>query len=156
LTRFIGLGNYRWLLQEPRFWDAFIRSLVFLVFTVALSIVLGVIVAALLDHYFKRRGWLKALYLVPMVVTPVVVGIQWRFLLNVQFGVLNWILELLGLPIGGVWLTTPIGAMCWVMVVDIWYYTPVVILLFGAGSESIDTCDRPPCWRTSFWAAFSW
>jgi multiple sugar transport system permease protein len=137
LTRFNGLDNYRWLLHEPRFWDAFARSMVFLVFTVAWSIALGVFVALLLDHYCKRAGWLKALYLVPMVVTPVVVGIQWRFLLNVQFGVLNWILEVLGLPIGGVWLTTPIGAMFWVIVVDIWYYTPVVILLFGAGLESI-------------------
>jgi len=96
LTRFNGLDNYRWLLHEPRFWDAFARSMVFLVFTVAWTIALGVFVALLLEHYCKRAGWLKALYLVPMVVTPVVVGIQWRFLLNVQFGVLNWMLEVLG------------------------------------------------------------
>jgi multiple sugar transport system permease protein len=155
LTRFIGLGNYRWLLHEPRFWDAFIRSMVFLLCTVAVSILLGVFVAMLLDHYCKRAGWLKALYLVPMVVTPVVVGIQWRFLLNAQFGVLNWILELLGLSMGGAWLTTPIGAMFWVIVVDIWYYTPVVILLFGAGLESIPTevrdaarVDGTSAWQT--------
>ena len=84
-----------------------------------------------------------------MVVTPVVVGIQWRFLLNVQFGVLNWMLEVLGLPIGGVWLTTPFGAMFWVILVDIWYYTPVVILLFGAGLESIPPEVRDAAWWTA-------
>lgn len=139
LTRFYGLGNYQWLTKEPRFWDAFNRSIVFLVFTVVVSIALGMLVALLLDHYFSRRGWLRALFLVPMVVTPVVVGIQWRFLLNAQFGALTWLLEAVRLPIGGAWLTKPIGAMFWVIVVDIWYYTPVVILLFGAGLESIPT-----------------
>ena len=139
LTRFYGLGNYQWLWKEPRFWDAFNRSIVFLVFTVALSIAVGMLVALLLDHYCSHSPWLKALYLVPMVVTPVVVGIQWRFLLNAQFGVLTWLLEAIRLPIGGAWLTKPIGAMFWVIVVDIWYYTPMVILLFGAGLESIPT-----------------
>ena len=139
LNRFYGLGNYQWLWKEPRFWDAFTRSIVFLVFTVALSIAIGMLVALLLDHYCRYSPWLKALYLVPMVVTPVVVGIQWRFLLNAQFGVLTWLLEAIRLPIGGAWLTKPIGAMFWVIVVDIWYYTPMVILLFGAGLESIPT-----------------
>lgn len=139
LTRFYGLGNYQWLWKEPRFWDAFTRSIVFLVFTVILSMAIGMLVALLLDHYCSHWSWLKALYLVPMVVTPVVVGIQWRFLLNAQFGVLTWLLEAIWLPIGGAWLTKPIGAMFWVIVVDIWYYTPVVILLFSAGLESIPT-----------------
>jgi multiple sugar transport system permease protein len=139
LDRFYGLGNYEWLWKEPRFWDAFTRSIVFLVFTVALSIAVGMLVALLLDHYCSHSHWLKALYLVPMVVTPVVVGIQWRFLLNAQFGVLTWLLEAMQLPIGGAWLTHPIGAMFWVIVVDIWYNTPMVILLFGAGLESIPT-----------------
>ncbi len=139
LTRFYGWGNYRWLLGEPRFWDAFGRSMVFLVATVAVSMAVGMLIALLLDHYLPHLRWLKALYLVPMVVTPVVVGIQWRFLLNEQFGVLTWILRVLHLPIGGEWLVTPFGAMFWVIVVDIWYYSPTVILLFGAGLEAIPT-----------------
>jgi len=75
LNRFYGLGNYQWLWKEPRFWDAFSRSIVFLVFTVALSIAVGMLVALLLDHYCSHWPWLKALYLVPMVVTPVVVAL---------------------------------------------------------------------------------
>ncbi len=82
-----------------------------------------------------------------MVVTPVVVGIQWRFLLNAQFGVLNWILDTLGLPIGGVWLTTPFGAMFWVIVVDIWYYTPVVSSSTAPDSSRFRRrCGTPPWW----------
>lgn len=137
LTRWIGLGNYAWLARQPRFWDALTRSLVFLACTVVVSMGLGLLVALLLDRNLGRRRWAKALYLVPMVVTPVVVGIQWRFLLNAQFGVGTWLLEGVGLPIGGAWLTTPVGAMFWVIAVDIWYYTPLVILLAGAGLEAI-------------------
>jgi len=128
--------------------------------TVASSIALGVIVAMLLDRNLGRFGWVKPLYLVPMVVTPVVVGIQWRFLLNSQFGVLSWLLQQVGLP-GGDWLTQPAGAMFWVIVVDIWYYTPYVILLFGAGLESIPAdirdaakVDGASAWQTARWVIF--
>lgn len=156
LTRFIGLRNYQWLAREPRFWDALARSLVFLAFTVALSMGLGLQVALLLDRHLGRRSWLKALFLVPMVVTPVVVGIQWRFLLNAQFGVATWLIEGIGLPIGGAWLTDPVGAMFWVIVVDIWYYTPYVILLAGAGLEALPSevrdaakVDGASSWQTT-------
>jgi multiple sugar transport system permease protein len=137
LNRFIGLGNYRWLLREPRFWDSLTRSLVFLLFSVSISMGLGLLIALLLDRDLGRLSWIKALFLLPMVVTPVVVGIQWRFLLNAQFGVANWWLDAIGLPIGGAWLADPVGAMFWVIAVDIWYTTPYVILLAGAGLESI-------------------
>src|SRR5512147_124739 len=90
LTRFIGWGNYQWLMREPRFWGALTRSLVFLTFTVTLSMALGTLVALLIDRYMGRWNWARALYLMPMVITPVVVGIQWRFLLNDQFGVASW------------------------------------------------------------------
>lgn len=155
LTRFIGLGNYQWLMSEPRFWDSFIRSIIFLVSTVAVSMALGIFVAMLLDRSLGRLSWVKPLYLIPMVVTPVVVGIQFRFLLNTQFGVLNWALERVGLP-GGAWLTEPFGAMFWVILVDIWYYTPYVILLFGAGLASIPSevrdaakVDGASSWQTA-------
>lgn len=155
LYRFIGLGNYQWLIGEPRFWDSFVRSIVFLALTVALSMVLGIFVAILLDRDLGRWSWIKPLYLVPMVITPVVVGIQFRFLLNTQFGVLNWLLHGVGLP-GGESLNDPIGAMLWVILVDVWYYTPYVILLFGAGLASVPTevrdaakVDGASSWQTT-------
>lgn len=157
LDAFIGFGNYRWLLNEPNFWDALSRTVLYMLFTVSLSMVLGVFVALLIQSHLGRMGWLKAFYLVPMVVTPVVVGIQWRFLLNQQFGVLSWLLEALHLP-GGTWLTTPMGAMFWVIAVDIWYNTPYVLLLFGAGLESIPSdiidaakVDGASSWQTTQW-----
>jgi multiple sugar transport system permease protein len=137
LTRFIGLGNYRWLIGEPRFWGALTRSLIFLGFTVACSMALGLLVALLMDRYLGRWSWIRALFLMPMVITPVVVGIQWRFLLNDQFGVASWLFDAIGLPIGGTWLSSPVGAMFWVIAVDVWYYTPYVILLVGAGLASV-------------------
>jgi len=139
LTRFIGLGNYHWLMREPRFWGALGRSLVFLAFTVTLSMGLGTLIAFLIDRYMGRWNWARALFLMPMVITPVVVGIQWRFLLNDQFGVASWFFEAIRLPIGGTWLSDPVGAMFWVIAVDLWYYTPYVILLAGAGLASIPT-----------------
>ncbi len=137
LSRFIGWGNYRWLLNEPRFWGALGRSLVFLACTVACSMGLGTGIALLMDRYMGRWNWARALFLMPMVITPVVVGIQWRFLLNDQFGVASWFFESIGLHIGGTWLSDPVGAMFWSIAVDLWYYTPYVILLAGAGLASI-------------------
>jgi multiple sugar transport system permease protein len=76
------------------------------------------------------------LFLVPMVVTPIVVGIQWKFMLNSQMGVITYFARLLGFPVSS-WLTHPGGALFWVVAVDVWYYTPIVILLFSAALSAI-------------------
>ncbi len=136
LHRFNGLENYQAMLTEPRFWSALKTTMFFFVTTVAVSMLLGSAVALRLDRNFGRWNWLKPLFLIPMVVTPIVVGIQWKFMLNSQMGVITYFARMLGIPVSA-WLTESGGALFWVVAVDVWYYTPIVILLFSAGLSAI-------------------
>ena len=136
LYRFNGLENYRAMLTEPRFWSALKTTAFFFVTTVAVTMLLGLAVALRLDRNFGRWNWIKPLFLVPMVVTPIVVGIQWKFMLNSQMGVITYFARVLGIPVSA-WLTEARGALFWIVAVDVWYYTPIVILLFAAGLAAI-------------------
>ena len=134
--RFIGLRNYIVVLSDPLFWNALRISLMFFVATVLSTMLLGTAIALLLDRDLGRFNWIKTLYLLPMVIAPVVVGIQWRFMLNDTYGVIPYFMARLHLPTRP-WLTEPVGAMVWLIIVDLWYYTPIVILLVSAGLATV-------------------
>lgn len=133
---FVGVQNYVAVLKDALFWNALRNSLVFFVGTVLSTMVVGTAIALLLDRDLGRFSWVKTLYLLPMVVAPVVVGIQWRFMLNYTFGVIPYFTKALHLPTKP-WLTEPFSAMAWLIVVDLWYYTPIVILLISAGLATV-------------------
>jgi multiple sugar transport system permease protein len=133
---FVGLQNYAVMLRNALFWNALRNSLIFFVTTVVSTMLLGTVIALLLDRDLGPLGWVKTLYLLPMVVAPVVVGIQWRFMLNDTFGVIPYLMRTLHLPTRA-WLTEPVGAMVWLIAVDLWYYTPIVILLVSAGLATV-------------------
>lgn len=134
--RFVGMHNYAVMLEDDLFWNALGKSLIFFVGTVVGTMVLGTTVALLLDRELGPLNWVKTLYLIPMVIAPVVVGIQFRFMLNDTFGVIPYILKALHVPTRA-WLTDPLGAMAWLIGVDLWYYTPIVILLVSAGLATV-------------------
>lgn len=133
---FVGLRNYAVMLRDALFWNALRISLVFFCATVISTMALGTTIAFLLDRNLGSFNWVKTLYLLPMVIAPVVVGIQWRFMLNDTFGVIPYFMRTLHLPTRA-WLTEPMGAMVWLIGVDLWYYTPVVILLVSAGLATV-------------------
>jgi multiple sugar transport system permease protein len=133
---FVGVQNYVVILKDALFWNALRNSLVFFVATVVGTMVVGTAIALLLDRDLGRFSWIKTLYLLPMVIAPVVVGIQWRFMLNYTFGVIPYFTKALHLPTKP-WLTEPFSAMVWLVVVDLWYYTPIVILLISAGLTTV-------------------
>lgn len=134
--RFIGLQNYDTMLNNELFWNSLRNTLILFVGTVAGTMILGSAAAFALDRDFGRLNWIKALYLIPMVISPVVVGIQWRFMLNDVFGVIPYFARLVHLPTSA-WLTEPVGAMLWLIIVDIWYNTPMVLLLVSAGLSAV-------------------
>lgn len=133
---FVGLRNYAVMLRDALFWNALRISLIFFCATVISTMALGTTIAFLLDRNLGSFNWVKTLYLLPMVIAPVVVGIQWRFMLNDTFGVIPYFMRTLHLPTRA-WLTEPMGAMVWLIGVDLWYYTPVVILLVSAGLATV-------------------
>src|SRR5262249_37307365 len=94
---FIGLDNYLFLLRDPEFWAAVRRGLIYAISTIVLQIVLGLAAALLLNELFPGRGLLRAIVIFPYVVTTVVAVIVWKWLLNSQFGLINYLIETAGL-----------------------------------------------------------
>ena len=94
---FIGLGNYVAILGDAEFWASVQRGAIYAVSTIVLQIVLGVAVAVLLDQRFPGRNILRAIVIFPYIVPTVVAVILWKWLLNSQFGLVNYLIESAGL-----------------------------------------------------------
>jgi multiple sugar transport system permease protein len=135
-AEFIGFGNYTAILTSPQVHQRTLTTLIFVVGAVALQTVLGFTIAYLISRRTRGRGLLTTLFLVPMMLSPVVVGLFWRFMLDAQFGVINSMLGSLGL--GQVeWLTRQRTALLSLIVVDTWQWTPFIMLIALAGLTAV-------------------
>jgi multiple sugar transport system permease protein len=153
----VGLRNYREIFQNPTFWTALKNSILFTFVVVNLELILGLIIALLLSRAIGGQGLLRALFMIPMMLPPVLVGLQFRWFFNDQFGLLNNILLTLGVmnrPIG--WLVRPHLAMPSVMVADIWQNTPfmVIVLLAGLLSLPIEPFEAATVDGANAWQRF--
>jgi multiple sugar transport system permease protein len=132
----IGLRNYARTLQDGDNLRAFGRTVAFLVATVSAELVIGMLGALSFNIRFRGKGLLMTLALVPMMITPVAVGMIWRMLLNNQWGIVNYYLGLVGLP-QQIWLGTPPTAFTSVVLVEIWWGVSFVILVFLGGLTAL-------------------
>lgn len=134
-TSFVGFGNYADLLGGAQLWEAFRLTAVFCVAAVVIEIVLGFAVAYLLHGLRGEHRILRAVLIVPMAATPVAVLFGWKVMLDPSQGVLNYLLGLVGAPQPD-WLGTPAAAMGTMIMVDVWMWTPfVIVILLGALSS---------------------
>ncbi|YCK38700.1 carbohydrate ABC transporter permease [Actinomadura sp. ATCC 39365] len=128
----VGRRHYEAVLRDPGFLDSLRVTGVYLVIALPLQMVLGFAIAFLLNVAWRGRGVLRALFLIPMVVAPVVAGGVWRMLLDPLWGVVNYALGLVG--VGPVeWIGDPTLAMVSLIVIDTWRWTPFVVLIASAG-----------------------
>ncbi|NUO96607.1 MAG: sugar ABC transporter permease [Nonomuraea sp.] len=128
----VGWRNYEAVLHDPGFLDSLKVTGVYLVIALPLQMVLGFAIAFLLNVAWRGRGVLRALFLIPMVVAPVVAGGVWRMLLDPLWGVVNYALGLVG--VGPVeWIGDPTLAMASLIIIDTWRWTPFVVLIASAG-----------------------
>lgn len=133
---FIGIHNYRDLLGEQRFWAALVRTLIFSAASTIATLVLGMLLALLLNRPLPGKSLFRTLLIVPMVMTPVVVGLTWRFMYNPDLGMVNWLLGLFGLK-SVAFLGQTGTAFPAVIATDVWQYTPFALLILLAGLESL-------------------
>lgn len=125
----IGLANYRRFIDDHAFWSALGNTARFTGLAVGLEIGLGLSLALLLRGELNRwRTALRTLFLLPMVLSPVVVGISWRSLLAPEFG---WISQMLPFQAG--WLSEPRLALYTLTIVDAWQWTPFTFVILLAG-----------------------
>lgn len=134
--RFIGLTNYLHILQNVDFWSAFLRTLVFSFVTIISQLIIGFILATLIDSYITKPGIINTAFLLPMITAPAVVGLLFKWLFNANFGLVTYLLSLFKLR-GIVWLSHPILSLVAICIAEIWQFTPFVILIFYAGLQSI-------------------
>lgn len=134
---FVGLENYRTEVINPVFYEALFKTLVILALGLILQFPLGIVIALALHRRFRGRGVFRTLVLLPMLLTPVAVGLMWRFMYNPELGIINWWLTQLGLPSVD-WLGSPWPAVFAVTLVDSWQALSLVVLMVLAGLSSID------------------
>lgn len=132
----VGLQNYRDILNDSQLWIYFRNTGLYALLSVSLQTVVGFGMALLLRSKFRGSGVITTLILIPMMCSPVVVGLFWKLIYNPGFGIFNY---LLGFPAGRGpdWLATRQLALWAVVIVDVWMWSPYVMLLCLAGLSAI-------------------
>jgi multiple sugar transport system permease protein len=127
----VGWANYEEVLNDYRFWDALKVTLVYLVIALPLQVALGFAIAFLINAEWGGRGMVRALFIIPMVVAPVVAGGIWRMILDPLWGLMNYALQ--GIGIGPLdWFGDANLAMAAVIIIDTWRWTPFIVLIATA------------------------
>ncbi|MCB8822527.1 carbohydrate ABC transporter permease [Microvirga rosea] len=127
----VGWANYEEVLNDYRFWDALKVTLVYLVIALPLQVTLGFAIAFLINAEWTGRGMVRALFIIPMVVAPVVAGGIWRMILDPLWGLMNYALQ--SISIGPLdWFGDPNLAMAAVIIIDTWRWTPFIVLIATA------------------------
>lgn len=133
--QFVGLENYINLFKNRSFWMALRNTLSFVVIAVSIELVLGFFLALLLHNKATLlRGFFRSTLLSPMFITPIAVGLIFRFLTNSQLGVIPNLLKMVNISID---FFSPKLALFSIAIIDVWQWTPFMILLLLAGMESL-------------------
>lgn len=133
---FVGLQNYIDLFTNPDFINSLRVTAKFVILAVGIEFILGMGLALLLNHDLRGKHFIRAMVLLPMMCTNVVIGLTWRLLLNYEFGLVNYYLGVIG--VGPVeWLSKPAMALPAVVLVDVWNTTSFVALLLLAGLQAL-------------------
>jgi multiple sugar transport system permease protein len=137
-TVFVGLANYLRLPADPRFVEAVGHTLSYTALSVLLPLVLGTFAAVLFHAKFPGRGLLRALFIMPMMATPVAIALVWTMMFHPQLGVLNYLLSLVGLP-PQLWVFHPGTVIPSLVLVETWQWTPLVMLIVLGGISALPT-----------------
>jgi len=136
-SEFVGLQNYLTVLSDvERFWPAVGRTLSFTGVALVCEVVLGMCIALLLWRPFRGEKWVRVAILLPLVATPVAVGMMWRLIFDPNIGFVNQLLGMVGIP-PQPWLSGQDTALGTTIFMDIWQWTPMVVLILLAGLTSL-------------------
>jgi multiple sugar transport system permease protein len=133
----VGLQNYANILSSPAFWHNFAVTGRYALLSVTLQTVIGFGLALLLRSKFFGSGIITTLILVPMMLSPIVVAVFWRLIFNPSYGILNPLLGFTNINTSPQWLGDPVLALWSIVIVDVWMWSPFVMLLCLAGLSAI-------------------
>lgn len=136
-SQFVGFRNYLDVLSDTdRFWPAVGRTAGFTLVALAFEVVLGMAVALLLWRPFTGQKWVRVAILMPLVATPVAVGMMWRLIFDPNIGLANQMLGWVGID-PQPWLAGQHSALPTTIFIDVWQWTPMVVLILLAGLTSL-------------------
>ncbi|MCB1497813.1 MAG: sugar ABC transporter permease [Bauldia sp.] len=157
IPAFAGVDNYLRLFADGAFWASVGRTLVFTAESIILQLALGIAIAVLFNRDWFGMGVIRALFLAPMMVAPIFAGMIWRLLFSDDFGLIRYVILLLGFEQAPLWLGDPNIALQAVIIVNVWQWTAFVVLFILAGLQVISpdlyeaaTIDGAGPW-TRFW-----
>jgi len=153
---FVGLKNYAEVVSDGQFWHAVLVTGGFTALSVVSSLILAVLMAILFNRPLPGFVLMRSLILIPMLVTPIAVGLIWRIMMMPELGVLNYLFGFVGLgPFQ--WGSSRGSALASVVLVDVWQWTPFMFIIIFAGLKSLPRSpfesaqiDGASGWQT-FW-----
>ncbi|WP_226527321.1 carbohydrate ABC transporter permease [Metabacillus niabensis] len=137
---FVGLANYIDSLSSKRFLTSLWNTVIYIVTAVGIEFLIGLTLALLLSNAFKGSQILRTILLTPLMLAPLVSGLIWKFMLNDQFGIINWTLYKIGIisdPHQILWLSDSRFSLLSTIIADIWLTTPFIMLVLLAGIQGI-------------------
>ena len=138
VAHFVGFDNYTGLAKNQRFLEAILHTFYFTALAVVVPLFLGLVAALIFHREFPFRGVLRGIFTMPMMATPVAVALVWTMMFHPQQGVLNYLLSLVGLP-PSLWVYSPTWVIPSLVLVEIWHWTPLVMLIVLGGLAALPT-----------------
>ncbi len=136
MVSFAGLENFQLVWSDEVFWQSLKVTVIFALAAVAIELVLGLAVAILLDREMLGIGVLRTLLIVPVLISPVGMGLTWRYILAPSYGLLNYFLQKAGLPPVD-WIVSTTWSLPMVILVDVWQWTPFVTLILLSAIQGV-------------------
>ena len=155
-AKWVGMDAFIRAFQDDAVWRSLRTTLLFAFVCVVAEMVLGIALALSLEGQVRGMAVFRTLFILPMMIAPIAVGLTWRYLFDAQFGLLNAILALFGsAPIG--WLAQENTAFIAIIIADIWQWTPFVFIMMIAALSNVDGAvleaarvDGANWWQTTF------
>ncbi len=154
---FVGFENYIRAFGDRFFWNSISVTITFTVISVALSVILGLAFAIVLQKPSRLNTFTKTLLIFPFAVAPILKGFSWRFMLNPSYGVYDKMIDTIFPPASDiVWLANPFWAQFWLAISEVWGWAPIIALMFvGAlGSISPDIFEAAKVEGATNWQLF--
>ena len=155
-ARWVGLDNFVSTFSNPRVWSSLTTTLLFAAVCVGSEMVLGIALALALEHPVRGLAFFRTLFILPMMIAPIAVGLAWRYLFDAQFGLINAVLGVFGIA-AKTWLADPTLAFVAIVVADVWQWTPFVFIMMIAALASVDSAvieasriDGAGWWQMTF------
>ncbi len=135
----VGLSNYISIVKDPNFWVSAYHTLIYVISAVSIEFVLGLAIALLFFNLSNDKSILMSFILLPSVMSPVVVGLIFRYMLNTEFGLFSFLLNKVGLFRDVSILGNTATALPAIIAADIWQWTPFLTLMLIAGLIALPT-----------------